>query len=96
LKALLGQREAAATDLSAAKKILEGLVGKHQNIPVYRSSLGETYMALGQLEASPPKAAAWYRKAREMLAGAIERSPENFQFRQAKLELDALTKRPKQ
>jgi tetratricopeptide (TPR) repeat protein len=95
LKALLGQREAAAADLSAAAKIFEGLVGKHPDIPVYRSSLGETYMALGQLEASPPKAAEWYSKAREMLEGAIQRSPENFQYRQAKIELDALTKMPK-
>ena len=94
LKVLLGQREAAAQDLSAAAKIFEALVGKHSEIPVYRSYLGQTYMALGKLATDPQKAAEWYRKAREMLDGAVKRSPENFQDRKALAELDALTKVP--
>jgi tetratricopeptide (TPR) repeat protein len=90
LRALLGQREAAAQDFTAAAKIFEGLVGKFQDIPVYRSFLGQTYMALGQLDAESPKKAEWYRKAREMLAGALRRSPENAQDRKALANLDAL------
>ncbi len=92
LNGLQGQREAAARDLNAAAKVFEGLVGKHPAIPVYRSYLGQTYMALGQLDLNPQKAADWYRKAREMFAGAVERSPENFQDRKALMELDALPK----
>jgi serine/threonine protein kinase len=96
LKLLLGRRDAAAEDLSAAAKVFEGLVGKHQDIPVYRSSLGQTYMALGQIAADPQSATEWYRKAREMLEGAVKRSPENAQDRKALMELDALTKPLKQ
>jgi serine/threonine protein kinase/tetratricopeptide (TPR) repeat protein len=94
LKVLLGQHEAAAQDLTAAAKIFEGLVGKYPDIPVYRSFLGQTYVALGQLDADPKKSAEWYRKAREMLDGAVRRSPENAQDRKALSDLDALTKFP--
>jgi serine/threonine protein kinase/tetratricopeptide (TPR) repeat protein len=94
LKALLGQREAAAQDLNAAAEIFEGLVAKHPDIPVYRSFLGQTYMALGQLDTDSQKTAEWYRKAREMLEGAVQRSPENVQDRKALADLDALTKVP--
>jgi hypothetical protein len=92
LKILLGQREAAVRDLSAAAKVVEGLVGKHPDIPVYRSFLGQTYMALGQLNTDPQKVAEWYRKAREMINGAVERSPENALVRKAITELDAVAK----
>jgi len=95
LKALLGQREAAAQDLNAAAQIFESLVGKYQDVPVYRSFLGQTYVALGQLDTDPKKTAEWYRKAREMLAGAVQRSPENALDRKALADLDALTKVPK-
>ena len=91
LKALLGQREAALQDLNAAAKIFESLVEKHPDIPVYRSFLGQTYTALGQLDTDPKKTAEWYRKAREMLVGALQRSPENAQDRKALADLDALT-----
>ena len=94
LKILLGQRESAAQDFTAAAKIFEGLVGKHPDIPVYRSFLGQTYMALGQLAIDSQTAGEWYRKAREMLEGAVQRSPEDIQIRKALAELDALTKVP--
>jgi hypothetical protein len=95
LKSLLDPREAAAQDFADAAKIIEGLVGKHPDIHVYRSFLGQTYVALGQIAADPQKATQWYRKARVMLDGAMKRSPENFQDRNALRELDALTKRLK-
>jgi tetratricopeptide (TPR) repeat protein len=95
LHTLLGQREQAAQDLGAAATIFEGLVGKYPDIPVYRSFLGQTYTALGQTAADPQKAAEWYRRAREMLDGAVQRSPENFQDLRTLTELDALTKRLK-
>jgi tRNA A-37 threonylcarbamoyl transferase component Bud32 len=95
LKALLGQRDAAAQDLAAAAQIFEGLVGKYPDIPLYRSFLGQNYTAVGQLDADPRQAAEWYRKAREMLDGAVKQSPENFQDRKALMELDGLTKRLK-
>jgi tetratricopeptide (TPR) repeat protein len=91
LKARFGPRAAAAADLSAAAKILEGLVGKQPDIPMYRYNLGRTYTALGQLAGDPREAADWYRKAREMLAEAVRRYPENVPYRQALSELDALT-----
>ncbi len=92
LKVLLGQSETAAQDFGVAAKIFEGLVGKHPDIPVYRSFLGQTYMALGQLDTDSQKLAEWYRKAREALDGALQRSPENAQDRKALADLDALTK----
>jgi tetratricopeptide (TPR) repeat protein len=92
LKTLSGQRDAAAKDLSAAAKILEGLVGKQPEIPMYRYDLGRTCTALGQLAGDPQEAAGWYRKAREMLDAAVQRYPENALYRQAQKELDALTK----
>jgi serine/threonine-protein kinase len=95
LKALQGQQAAAVQDLTAAAKIFEGLVGKYPDIPVYRSFLGQTYAALGQVDTDPKKSAEWYRKAREMLDGAVRRSPENAQDRKALADLDALTKVPK-
>jgi serine/threonine protein kinase len=75
LKTLSGQRDAAAKDLSAAAKILEGLVGKQPEIPMYRYDLGRTCTALGQLAGDPQEAAGWYRKAREMLDAAVQRYP---------------------
>ncbi len=92
LKVLLDQRQAAVQDLSAAAKLFEGLVGKHQDIPVYRSSLGQTYMALGQIAADPQTAAEWFRKARKALDEAMKQSPENFQDRKALMEIGTLTK----
>jgi serine/threonine-protein kinase len=94
LKALLGQREGAVQDLNAATKIFEGLVAKFQEVPVYRSYLGQCCMALGQLDAGSKKSAEWYRKGREMLDTALQRSPENAQDRKALADLDALTKVP--
>jgi serine/threonine protein kinase len=93
LKALLGQHEAAAQDLTAAAKIFEELVAKHPTIPAYRSFLGQTYLAFGRLDKDPQKATEYYRKAREMLDGALKRSPENFQDRKALADLEAMTKR---
>jgi serine/threonine protein kinase/tetratricopeptide (TPR) repeat protein len=95
LKALLGQREAAAKDLNAAARIFESLVGKYKDVPVYRSYLGQTYMALGVLETDLKTSAQWYRKAREMLDAAVRRSPENALDRKRLASLDALTKGPK-
>ena len=94
LKADLGQREAAALDLNAAAKILEGLVLKFPDIPLYRRFLGQTYTALGQIDPDSKKRAEWYRKAREMLDGPLQRSQENAQDRKALGYLDALTKVP--
>ena len=95
LKVLLGQGEGALEDFGTGAKIFEGLVGKHPDIPVYRASLGQTYMALGQLATDSKKAVEWYGKAREMLDGALKRSPENAQDRQVLAELDRLTKSSK-
>jgi hypothetical protein len=92
LNALLGQREAAARDLNAAARIFEGLVQKYKDDPLYRSFLGQTYTALGQLDTDPKKATQWYRKAREMLAAAVQRSPENALDRKELADLDALTR----
>lgn len=92
LKLLLGQREAAAQDLNAAAEIFEGLVTKHPTIPSYRNGLGRACTTLGQLVADPKQSVEWYRKARDMLEGAVQRNPENVQYRQALAELDALTK----
>jgi tetratricopeptide (TPR) repeat protein len=94
LKALLGQPEAAVQDLNAAARIFEGLVGKYPDVPGYRSYLGQTYTALGRLDRDPVAAAGWYRKAHEMLAGAVRRSPENVLDRQLLTELDALREAP--
>ena len=94
LKALLGQRESAAQDLTAAAKIFESLIGKYQDIPVYRSFLGQTYMALGQLDADRQKADEWYRKSQVMLEGALKRSPENAQDQKALADLSVLMKVP--
>jgi tetratricopeptide (TPR) repeat protein len=92
LQTLAGQRDAAVKDLSAAAKILEGLVGKQPEIPMYRYDLGRTCTALGPLAADPQEAAGWYSKAREMLDAAVQRYPENVLYRQALKELDTLTK----
>ncbi|HVS39204.1 MAG TPA: serine/threonine-protein kinase [Gemmataceae bacterium] len=90
IKMQLGRREEAVKDLSAAAAIQEGLVGKQPEILVYRYDLGRTYTALGQLAADPQEAAGWYRKAHEMLDAAVQRYPENAQYRKAMQELDAL------
>jgi serine/threonine protein kinase/tetratricopeptide (TPR) repeat protein len=92
IRTQLGQREAAARDLSAAAKVMEPLVGKQPEIPSYRYDLGRIYTALGQLAAEQQAAADWYRKAREMLEGALRRYPENVPYRKALDEVDALTK----
>jgi tetratricopeptide (TPR) repeat protein len=91
LKALLGRREAAVADLWAAAAVLQRLVDAQPKIPAYRYDLGRVYAALGQVEDDPRDAAAWYRKAREMLDAAARQYPENVPFRQALTELDALT-----
>jgi serine/threonine protein kinase len=91
VKAMLGQREAAGKDLSAAAKVLEGLVAKQPEVPMYRYDLGRVGTALGQVAGDPQVAAGWYRKAREMLEAALQRYPENAEYRQALKELDALT-----
>jgi serine/threonine protein kinase len=91
LEALIGRRDAALKDVSAAAKIQEGLVKKQAQIPGYRYDLGRTYTALGQLANELGLAAAWYRKAREMLESAVQRYPENYLYRKAQKELDALS-----
>jgi tetratricopeptide (TPR) repeat protein len=91
LKALLGRREEAARDLSAAAAVLEKLVAGQPKIPAYRYDLGRVYTALGQTAGDPAEAAGWYRKAREMLDAASRQYPESAPFRQALTELDALT-----
>jgi tetratricopeptide (TPR) repeat protein len=91
VKALQGQRDAAAKDLAAAAGILEGLVSKQPEIPVYHYDLGRIYMAIGQVADDRLEAANWYRKGREMLEAAVQRSPENAEYRQALKELDALS-----
>jgi serine/threonine protein kinase len=91
LEALLGQRDAALQDLSSAAKIQEGLVKSQAQIPGYRYDLGRTYTALGQLADEPRLATTWYRKARAMLDAAVERYPENYLYRSAQKELDALS-----
>jgi tetratricopeptide (TPR) repeat protein/tRNA A-37 threonylcarbamoyl transferase component Bud32 len=90
IKMQLGQREAAAKDATTAADIMERLVAKQPEIPVYRYDLGRAYTALGQLTADPVKAAERYRKAREMLDAAIQQYPENVLYRQALKELDVL------
>jgi tetratricopeptide (TPR) repeat protein len=91
LRALGGQRDAAVKDLTAAAQIQEGLVKKQAQIPGYRYDLGRTYTALGQLAGDSQAAAGWYRKAREMLDPALQRNPENYLYRQAQKEVDALS-----
>ena len=51
LKMRSGERDNAARDLSLAAKVLEGLVGKHPEIPAYRYSLGRVYTTLGSIAA---------------------------------------------
>ena len=53
IKMQLGQREAAAKDLTVAADIQEKLVGNQPEIPVYHYDLGRTCMALGQLGFGP-------------------------------------------
>ena len=60
LQMLSGQRDAAVKELSAAVKVLEGLVSKQPDIPMYRYDLGRTCMALGQCAGDPKEAAGWY------------------------------------
>jgi tetratricopeptide (TPR) repeat protein len=91
IRARLGQRDAAVRDLSSAAKIMEGLVGKQPEIPLYRYDLGRACTSLGRLAGDPREADGWYRKAREMLEAATRRYPENVPYRQALTELDALT-----
>ena len=91
IKMQLGQREAAAKDLTVAADIQEKLVGNQPEIPVYHYDLGRTYMALGQLASDPQEAAERYRKARKMLDAATQQYPENALYRQALKELDALS-----
>ncbi|MFL5340941.1 MAG: protein kinase domain-containing protein [Gemmataceae bacterium] len=95
LKAIMGRPEAAGQDLNAAVKIFENLVAKFPDVPVYRSFLGQSYIALGQLDRDPMTATRWYRQAREMLDGAVQRSPENAQDRKALADLDALAGVPR-
>jgi serine/threonine-protein kinase len=92
MRALLDQHDAAVADLNRAAKLFEGLVEKSPEIPLYRHHLGQTYLALGRAAASPSEANAQWHKSREMLVGAVKRNPENFQFRQALSELDAVSK----
>ena len=94
LRMLSGQRDNAARDLSTAAKVLEGLVGKHPEIPAYRYALGRIYTTLGNVTPTPLEAADLYRKAREMLESAMIRFPENVPYRQALKELDALAPKP--
>jgi hypothetical protein len=91
LEALLGQRDVAQQDLSAAAKIQEDLVQKQTQIPGYRYDLGRTFTALGQLVDEARFAADWYRKAHAMLDAAVQRYPENNFYRKAHQELDALS-----
>jgi eukaryotic-like serine/threonine-protein kinase len=95
LKILLGQRDAAAQDLTAAATIFDGLVKKYPDIPDYRYYLGQTWTVLGQLAGNLSEAAPLYQKARDMLDGAVQRNPERFQYRQALEELNRLTKASK-
>jgi tetratricopeptide (TPR) repeat protein/tRNA A-37 threonylcarbamoyl transferase component Bud32 len=94
LHALGGRRDDAARDLTEAAAILEGLAGKYPDIPAYRAELGRTQTALGQLATDPQVAAGWYQKAREMLAEAVKRYPENVQFSEALKELEGMTTVP--
>ncbi|HEX4590775.1 MAG TPA: serine/threonine-protein kinase, partial [Gemmataceae bacterium] len=91
IKTRVGPRDSATEELTAAAKILEGLVGKQPDVPMYRYDLGRTYTALGQTAGDPQTAAGWYLKARGMLAEALRRYPENVPYRQALNELDGLT-----
>jgi serine/threonine protein kinase/tetratricopeptide (TPR) repeat protein len=92
LKSLLGQRDAAATDLNAAAKILAALAEKYKDILVYRYDLGRSYIALGELASDPGEAAQWFRKARDSLQDIVRRNPEHFQYRKALEELDTASK----
>jgi serine/threonine protein kinase/tetratricopeptide (TPR) repeat protein len=90
LKVQAGQRGEAVKDLLTAATILEELVKKQPEIPRYRYDLGRTYTTLGQVTDDAQQADDWYRKAREMLDGALTRYPENAHYRQALTELKAL------
>jgi hypothetical protein len=85
-----GKRGEAVKDLLTAATILEELLNKQPEIPKYRYDLGRTYTTLGQIADDAQQANDWYRKAREMLDGALARYPENAQYRQALTELKAL------
>jgi serine/threonine protein kinase len=91
LKAQDNQRGEAVKDLKSAATILEEMVRNQPEIPTYRYNLGRTYTTLGQFADDAQAANDWFRKAREMLDGAISRYPENAQYRQALTELNALT-----
>jgi tetratricopeptide (TPR) repeat protein len=90
LKANAGRHDAAAKDLAAAAKIQEAFVNQQPQMPDDRYDLGRTYAALGQLAPDSQEAAAWYRKAREMLDAAVQRYPENVLYRNALAEVVAL------
>jgi tetratricopeptide (TPR) repeat protein len=92
LNVLLDQREAAGKDLAAALIIFEGLVAKYPDIPLYRNYLGQAYLAAGQNDTDPAKAAEFFRKSREMLDWAAARSPDDAQLKKARAELDAVAK----
>jgi hypothetical protein len=85
-----GKRAEGVKDLLTAATILEELVKKAPQIPKYRYDLGRTYTALGQIADDGQQANDWYRKARDMLDGAIARFPENAHYRKALTELNAL------
>jgi hypothetical protein len=90
LKVQDGKCVEAVKDLLTAATILEELVKKAPEIPKYRYDLGRTYTTLGQVSDDAQQANDCYRKAREMLDGALTRYPENAQYRQALTELKAL------
>ena len=92
VRMLLGQRAAAAQDLAAAAKILDGLVEKYPDILDYRFDLGRTYTAQGELAANAEEATPFYRQARTLLEETVKRNADNVQYRQALDDLDALTK----
>jgi hypothetical protein len=90
LNALLTQRDAATLDLSSAAKILKGLAEKYKEIVVYRYDLGRTYTALGKLATDPADASQNYRLARTVLEEAVQKVPENVQYRRALEDLNAI------
>jgi serine/threonine protein kinase/tetratricopeptide (TPR) repeat protein len=91
LQVLLGRRDLAAQDFEAATKIFDGLSGKFVDVPIYRSYLGQTHLAMGKIAEDPKQAALSFTKARTMLEAVLKQNPDRFEDREVLAELKKLS-----
>ena len=91
IKMQLGQREAAAKDLTVAADIQEKLVGNQPEIPVYHYDLGHTYVALGAAGFGPAGGRRTLSQGPEDARCSDAAVPRDALYRQALKELDALS-----